>query len=260
MNQQREVIYTRRRHALLGERLRDDFMDFLRDVAARIAAKYHEEGDVEGLRNEVRSRLLVDLNLTADRFQTLGEQGLADEIVTRAEEFYRRKEEQLGPELMRNLEKIVMLQVIDSKWREHLREMDDLKEGIHLRGYGQKDPLVEYKSEAFKMFMELMEQIADEALSMVFKLFPERVEQMPAQRPRRAFRREEMVLTHESAQGAGLQTNREPVPAGASDRRAAAGGGPPGRPQRPIRVAEKIGRNDPCPCGSGKKYKNCHGA
>ena len=258
MNQQREVIYLRRRHALLGERLRDDIMDMLRDVAAGVADRYHEEGDVEGLKNEVRSKLLVDLNLTPERFQSLGEQGLRDEIVREAEEFYRRKEEKVGPEMMRTLEKMVMMQVIDSKWRDHLREMDDLKEGIHLRGYGQKDPLVEYKTESFKMFMELMEMIADESLSMVFRVFPERVEQLPVQRPRRPARREDMVLTHDSAQGAGFMVNKEAVPAAAGERRTQQA--ETGRKPQPIRVGQKVGRNDPCPCGSGKKYKNCHGA
>ena len=258
MNQQREVIYMRRRHALLGDRLRDDIMDMLRDVAAGIAQQFHEEGDIEGLKNEVRSKLLVDLDLTPERFQSLGEQGLADEIVRAAEEFYRRKEEKVGPEMMRTLEKMIMLQVIDSKWRDHLREMDDLKEGIHLRGYGQKDPLIEYKTEAFKMFMELMELIANESLSMVYRVFPERVEELPLQRARRPARREDMVLSHESAQGAGFMTNKEAVPAAAGERRPQQA--ETGRKPQPIRVGTKVGRNDPCPCGSGKKYKNCHGA
>lgn len=258
MNQQRTVIYARRRHALLGEHLRDDILDMVRDVAARLSARYYPEGDLEGLKNEVRTRFLTELTLTPAQFQSLGESGVADEIVRVAEEFYRRKEEQLGRELMSALEKMAVLQVIDAKWRDHLREMDDLKEGIHLRGYGQKDPLVEYKTEAFKMFMELMDQIADEVVNVVFKFFPERTEQVPVHRGRRPVRREDMVLTHESALGVGFQANKEPVPAAAAGQHAQAGA----RPQKimPIRVGEKVGRNDPCPCGSGKKYKNCHGA
>ena len=257
MNQQREVIYSRRRHALLGERLRDDIMDMVRETAAEISQQFHPEGDLEGLKNEVRSRFLADLQMAPDKFQSLGEQGVADEIVKAAEDFYRRKEEKLSPELMSTLEKMAMLQVIDAKWRDHLREMDDLKEGIHLRGYGQKDPLVEYKGEAFKMFMELMGLISNEALNIVFKYFPERIEQVPAQRTRRPLRREDMVMTHESATGAGLVANKEPVPGGGNGQPMHAGGRPP--KIQPIRVGEKVGRNDPCPCGSGKKYKNCHG-
>ncbi len=258
MNQQRTVIYSRRRHALLGERLRDDIFDMLRDIASRITSTFYGDGHLEGLKNEVRTRFLTELELIPERFQSLGESGVADETVKAAEEFYKRKEEKIGRELMAALERMAVLQVIDNKWRDHLREMDDLKEGIHLRGYGQKDPLVEYKTEAFKMFMELMELIADEVLNIVFKFFPERPEQVPVQRGRRPFRREDMVLTHESALGVGFRANREPVPAAAGPQHAQTGA----RPQKvmPIRVAEKVGRNDPCPCGSGKKYKNCHGA
>ncbi|HWP81063.1 MAG TPA: preprotein translocase subunit SecA [Bacteroidota bacterium] len=259
MNQQREVIYSRRRHALLGERLRDDIFDMVRDVATKLSQQFYPEGDLEGLKNEVRTRFLVELNLTPEEFQSLGEDGVADAIVKASEEFYKRKEENIGADMMATLERMATLQVIDTKWRDHLREMDDLKEGIHLRGYGQKDPLVEYKTEAFKMFMELMDQIADETLGMVFKLFPERPEQMPVQRGRRSLRREDMVLTHESALGTGFSVPREPVPASAGPQYA------PNAPRQqqklqPIRVGEKVGRNDPCPCGSGKKYKNCHGA
>jgi len=259
MNQQREVIYSRRRHALVGERLRDDIFDMLHAVVEKLVAAYYPEGDLEGLRNEVRSRFLVDLPLTPDEFQRLGEKGMVDDIAHRAEEFYIRKEEQIGRELMATLEKMAMLQVIDSKWRDHLREMDDLKEGIHLRGYGQRDPLVEYKTESFRMFMDLMDLISDEVLSMVFKLYPERPEQMPIPRVRRPARREELVMTHESALGAGFSANREPVPGAGRETEARPSGAPPAKPQ-PIRVGQKIGRNDPCPCGSGKKYKNCHGA
>ncbi|MBI4418136.1 MAG: preprotein translocase subunit SecA, partial [Ignavibacteriales bacterium] len=250
MNQQREVIYSRRRHALIGERLKDDIFDMVRDVAVRLAEQFYPEGDREGLQNEVRTRFLVDLNLAPDKFQSLGEQGVADEIAKAAEDFYRRKEEKIGRDLMVRLEKMAMLQVIDSKWRDHLREMDDLKEGIHLRGYGQKDPLVEYKTEAFKMFMNLMELVSDEVLNIVFKFFPERVDQIPAQRARRPLRREDLVMTHDSALGAGFVANREPVAAGGDGQSVQAGA----RPQKiqPVRVGEKIGRNDPCPCGSGK--------
>lgn len=257
MNQQREVIYARRRHALLGEHLRDDIFDMLRDAVDKLVQAYYPEGDIEGLQNEIRARFLTDLNLTLQQFQTLGETGVADEIIKATENFYRRKEEQIGAEFMTMLEKMAMLQVIDNKWRDHLREMDDLKEGIHLRGYGQKDPLIEYKGEAFKMFMELMELISTDVLNMVFKLYPERPEQMPMQRGRRQTRHEDMVLTHDSAIGAGFAANKEPITSRDGQQRAQQPSG--GQKVQQIRVGPKIGRNDPCPCGSGKKYKNCHG-
>jgi preprotein translocase subunit SecA len=258
MNQQREVIYARRRHALLGDHLRDDIYDMMREAADRITETYYSEGDIEGLRNEVRTRFLTDLSITPEQFQILGENGIAEEILKAGQEFYQRKGENLGPATMGELEKMVMLQVIDTKWRDHLREMDDLKEGIHLRGYGQKDPLVEYKGEAFKMFMELMDLIASEVLNLVFKLYPEKPEQLPIQRSRRPMRREEMVLTHDSALGAGFASNKEPVHS--NDERQRPSNVQTGQRVQQIRVAPKVGRNEPCPCGSGKKYKNCHGA
>ena len=259
MNQQREVIYSRRRHALLGEHLRDDIFDMVRDVSDSLGKEFFASGDLEGLKTEVRARYLADLELTPEVFQSLGEDGVADAATKAAEEFYRRKEDKIGRELMARLERMAMLQVIDTKWRDHLREMDDLKEGIHLRGYGQKDPLIEYKTEAFKMFMVLMEQIADEVINIVFKFFPERPEQIQVQRPRRPLRAQDMVLTKESSTGAGFQANRDPIAAGSSEQHAQAPRAPHQK-QQPIRVEEKVGRNDPCPCGSGKKYKNCHGA
>jgi preprotein translocase subunit SecA len=205
----------------------------------------------------VRAKFIADLQVTPDEFQRAGEDGMTEVVVKAAEDFYRRKEEKIGRDMMGMLERMAMLQVIDNKWRDHLREMDDLKEGIHLRGYGQKDPLVEYKTEAFKMFMELMELITDEVVSIVFKFFPETPEQLPAQRTRRPVRNQDMVLTHESAMGAGFEGNREAIPAGGSEQAQSAR--PPEKP-RPVHVEQKVGRNDPCPCGSGKKYKNCHGA
>jgi preprotein translocase subunit SecA len=256
MNQQREVIYSRRRHALLGERLRDDILEMVQGMAENIAESYTTAGDVEGMKDEVRAKFLVDLQLSAQEFQSLGAPGLTNLIFKSATEFYARKEELLGEEMMARLEKMAMLQIIDSKWRDHLREMDDLKEGIHLRGYGQKDPLVEYKGEAFKMFMELMDLISEEVVGMVFKLYPERPEQLPTHRVRRPLN---LQLSHDSASGAGFVGNREPVPGDSGAQAMPRGQQAPATRVHTVRVAEKVGRNDPCPCGSGKKYKNCHG-
>jgi preprotein translocase subunit SecA len=177
---------------------------------------------------------------------------VGQEIVKAATEFYRRKEERLGSEMMARIEKMVVLQVIDDKWKDHLREMDDLKEGIHLRAYGQKDPLVEYKTEAFRMFMELLDQINGEIVTTVFRLFPAPAQEMPAMRVSQ--RPQQMRLTHDASAGMGFQGNREAVPGGAEPNPAARAGKP-----QPVQIGEKIGRNDPCPCGSGKKYKQCHG-
>ncbi len=253
MNQQREVIYTRRRKALVSDRIKDDIMDLLDEFAQGLVERHYDEGDLEGLQNELRAQLLVDLQITPERWQGIGPDGVKAEIFEAATEFYKRKEEKLGSELMAQIEKMVVLQIIDEKWKEHLREMDDLKEGIHLRAYGQKDPLVEYKTEAFRMFMELLEMINTESVTMVFKLFPAPTQEMPVRGPRQP---QQMRASHDSTLGLGYQANREPV--------AGAAGVPAGQPQRagkpqPVKVAEKVGRNSPCPCGSGKKYKHCHG-
>jgi preprotein translocase subunit SecA len=149
---------------------------------------------------------------------------------------------------------MVVLQVIDEKWKDHLREMDDLKEGIHLRAYGQKDPLVEYKTEAFGMFMELLDQINTEIVATVYKLFPAPAQQLPIRGPQRP--PQQVRLSHDSALGMGFQGNHEPVPGAAAGKEQSPAKA--GKPQ-PVHVGEKIGRNDPCPCGSGKKYKQCHG-
>ena len=251
MNQQREVIYVRRRNALLGERLKDEVLDLVDTFAAKAVERHYEEADIAGLQEELRTQLLLDMNFTPEEFHAKGPDGLKAAINAAAADFYKRKEERLGTEIMGRIEKMVVLQVIDEKWKDHLREMDDLKEGIHLRAYGQKDPLVEYKTEGFRMFMELIDLIDTEIVTTVFRLFPAQAQELPIrgpQRPPQAVR-----TTHDSAAGMGFQANREPVPG-------AAGGDPArGEKPQPVRVAEKVGRNDPCPCGSGKKYKQCHG-
>jgi preprotein translocase subunit SecA len=255
MNQQREVIYAKRRHALLGERLKDDIFSMLTDFVDDLVEKSYDAGDLAGLKEELRVNLLIDFTITPEQFQTLGKDGVRNEAIKIASEFYKRKEEKISPEIMGALERMAMLQVIDIRWKEHLREMDDLKEGIHLRAYGQKDPILEYKGEAFSMFMEMIGMINREALNLVFKLFPETTEQMPIQRARRPFRREQLTMTHDAATGLGFEANREPVEG--SD--GARGAQPPAPRVQQLHATEKVGRNDPCPCGSGKKYKNCHG-
>jgi preprotein translocase subunit SecA len=255
MNQQREVIYSRRRKALTSERIKDDIFDLVEEFAQKLIDKYYADGEIAAIQEELRTQLLVDFDITPERYQEIGADGVKQEIIRAAREFYHRKEERLGLEMMATIEKMVALQVIDEKWKDHLREMDDLKEGIHLRAYGQKDPLVEYKTEGFRMFMELLDGMNAEIATNVFKLYPATTQMAPMrtmQRPAPS-----MNLRHDSSLGMGYQANREPV-AGAAG--AAGPDQPPkaGKPQ-PVRVGEKTGRNDPCPCGSGKKYKHCHG-
>jgi preprotein translocase subunit SecA len=254
MNQQREVIYSKRRHALLGEQLDDEISRMLEDYADDVVERHFEPGTLDEMKDELRTNLLIDLQMTPTEFQTLGMNGVKEKVIATAKEFLRRKRESIGNEAMNFIQKVSMLQIIDMRWKEHLREMDDLKEGIYLRAYGQKDPILEYKSEAYKMFVELLGLLNREALNMVFKLFPENQQQLEAQQQRRGFNRDRMTLTHSASTGMGMQGTIE----------GEGGEGKPQQQQQAPRVqqiisGDKVGRNDPCPCGSGKKYKNCHG-
>ncbi len=249
MNQQREVVYDRRRHALVGERLKDDIFDMATELVGEIVDSYYDEGDIAGLVDELRRTFLVDISFSPDEFRRLGKDGVTDRVVKAAIDFYNRKEQDLGTEIMSRLERMATLQVIDEKWKEHLREMDDLKEGINLRAYGQKDPVVEYKREAFDMFVNMLKIINREVLQIVYRAFPAVAEEVPQRHGARMPKREQLQLHHDSAVGLGMQENRGPAAQGAESQ----------IKRKPVRVTEKVGRNDPCPCGSGKKYKNCHG-
>jgi preprotein translocase subunit SecA len=170
---------------------------------------------------------------------------------------------------MSNLEKIAILQTIDEKWREHLRVMDDLKEGIHLRAYGQKDPLLEYKGEAFKLFMELVHDINKESVSLAFKYFPRiaqrSVRSQGSQRKQPPTDAENLPRLRRSnvTNNSSLQYQKSSeIPAYLTGRQGSQEGQPDSEVAaiKTFKKTEKtVGRNEPCPCGSGKKYKNCHG-
>ncbi len=253
MNQQREVIYDRRRQALEGERLKDEIIDMSKTFVEKMVAKYYDETDIDGLIDEVRRTFLVIMEITPEQFQQLGDKGLVDEIMKSVEETYKRKEEKYGIELIAQVERFAMLTVIDDKWKEHLREMDDLKEGINFRAYGQKDPLIEYKKDGFELFIRMLEDISKDVISFVFK-FTTREEQITQQR-HRAIPTQHMQTIKASAEGAGLRVN--PESAESVDKQSQQPGD--NTKKIPVKVGPKVGRNDPCPCGSGKKYKNCHG-
>ncbi len=244
MNQQREIIYTRRNRALQGDRLKNEIMEFLHEAVDEIVKRYFEDVNAEKIKEEVLQHFLVELKLEPEEFETLGDHGVTERIITTVKDFYSHKEEMLGAELLARIERYSVLSVIDNRWKEHLREMDDLKEGIGLRAYGQKDPLLEYKSEAFNLFVELLNQIRNEIVSFCFKFFPQAPEELQG---RRRPTRGRIIETKQNTEGIGLTgSGGEGQPAQAGK-------------MQPIRVEERVGRNDPCPCGSGKKYKNCHG-
>lgn len=246
MNQQREVIYTRRQRALEGDRLKGEIFDMLDEFITDLVGKYYDDVMVDALKEDLLLHLLVDVNITPEEFEELGQDGLKDKILNAAKDFYNKKEEMISSDLMARLERYSVLSVIDHKWKEHLREMDDLKEGIGLRAYGQKDPLIEYKGEAFKLFVSLLEQIRNEVVSFAFKFFPQAPDEIQTKRRQPAKR---ILVSKQDTTNIGLSGHRSPED---------------GEPQQagklqPVQVEDKVGRNDPCPCGSGKKYKNCHG-
>jgi preprotein translocase subunit SecA len=189
MNQQREVIYNRRKAALRGERLRGELFEFVEDMAIDWAEEYKPENRYEELMNEVRSNLLCEPEIKEEEFDAINKDEIVTKIIEAAKKFYDRKEEMTGSEFMAKLERVAVLQTIDDKWREHLRVMDDLKEGIHLRSYGQKDPLLEYKGEAYGLFVELVKDINKTAVQFAFKYFPQVVEERRTGKGRRPVRR-----------------------------------------------------------------------
>ncbi|MEP7146044.1 MAG: SEC-C metal-binding domain-containing protein, partial [bacterium] len=249
MNQQREVIYAKRRQALMGERLKDEIFDMVDKAVENMVKKYHDEGNIDGLIDEVQRTFLVRLQISPEEFQKLGENGLRDLIFNETKIFYDRKEERYGPDLMGQIERFAILNIIDEKWKEHLREMDDLKEGINFRAYGQKDPLLEYKTDGFKLFVEMLDTLSTGIINFIFKFTAQTPEEAKNVRTPVQANQSRLRTYHQSSEGMGY--------IGGSDDSAA--GEDPNAKNQPVKVAEKIGRNDPCFCGSGKKYKNCHG-
>jgi len=244
MNQQREVIYSRRKQALEGERLKAEIFEYLEEYITSVVDSSYDDADIDKIHDDILQHLLVDFRIEPEAFEKLGKDGLVEKLVEVSKDFYKRKEEMIGSELMARLERYAVLSVIDEKWKDHLREMDDLKEGIGLRAYGQKDPLLEYKGEAYGMFVQLLEHIRNNVVSFCFKFWPQEPAEIQGRRPAPAQR---MQTIKDTTDNLGLKTPSLEDQAG-----------PRGK-QQPVRVEEKVGRNDPCPCGSGKKYKNCHG-
>ena len=257
MTKQREVVYTRRRRALEGENLQEDILemieDFIMDTVERHTAggEYGDGWDWEGMREELLRTMLLPLPVSEEDSEAIKAEDLTEKLITAAKGAYERKRDVLGEELMAQLERFATLKTIDERWKEHLYEMDQLKEGIGLRAYGQKDPLIEYKQEGFRTFTEMLARINEEVLEVVFKAQIQ-TEQPDAWRAARRREPAEMATVHEDAIGMGF--------AGQPEQAQEEGPGPPRVGKRqPIRVEKKVGRNEPCPCGSGKKYKHCHG-
>ena len=241
MNKQREVIYLHRRAVLVGEDLSGEVQEMITEVTDSMLDvycpenEYPEEWDVGGLVEAVHAQFALNLadidGMAPDHLKDLGREALREELRKHVQEAYQRKKQELGADLLRYLEKMVLLQVIDQHWKDHLLGMDHLRDGIGLRGYGQKDPLIEYKREGFDMFAGMMERIKGDALDRLFHVQAVR----------------------------GEAPTPPPPPVMAPPRLTLNRGDEPVAAKTVHREQDKVGRNDACPCGSGKKFKKCHG-
>ncbi|MFA7573039.1 MAG: preprotein translocase subunit SecA [Lutispora sp.] len=229
MNKQREVIYAQRRQVLMGEDIKDSIMDMLDDVVSdavnnyTVGSQYPEEWDMEGLLEYLQAAFLPKRALKLEDISGLIKEELKEVLMDKALKLYEAKEAEVGSENMRELERVILLKVVDSKWMDHLDAMDQLREGINLRAFGQQDPVQAYQIEGYDMFLELIKSIKEETIKYIYNVNVNRI-------PQREQVAEEVATNQEKSGG-----------------------------NKPIVKEDKIGRNDPCPCGSGKKYKKCCG-
>jgi preprotein translocase subunit SecA len=242
MNQQREVIYSQRRDVLTGEDMKDAMMEVIEEQAESLVDFYAgekthpEDWDLKGLRDAVYQQFSFRWKVPSKEEDGLNRERLKEWLLQGVEEVYRKKEEEFGEAMLRYLEKVIMLQSIDHHWKDHLLAIDQLKEGIGLRGYGQKDPRIEYQKEAYQMFLEMMDRIKKDTVE---KLFAIQIAKKEEVKDLQAERKQTFVLSRgETAQQGGGETED-------------------GKGVTVRREGKKVGRNDPCPCGSGKKYKKC---
>jgi preprotein translocase subunit SecA len=293
MNSQREVIYSKRRHALNGERITLDISNMLYDVIEKIAGEYHNASDLDGYNLELIRTMSIESPVDNSEFIKISSEEVTDKTYHLAQEAYKRKSDFMAQhsypvikdvyehqgsvyenivvpitdgtkvynvvtnllksyetkcrEVVRSFEKAAILISIDDAWKEHLRELDELKQSVQNATYEQKDPLLIYKFESFELFKTMVEKINREIISLLMKgriPIRESSEVQRAQAPRR------MDLSN-------LQTKHDEYGGGGGS----AGHSEGNREQKvqPVRVEKKVGRNEPCPCGSGKKFKNCHG-
>jgi len=261
MNKQREVIYSLRRSILEGENLRDVILDAVLMASDDVVDSHYSlaqnEETITHLATDVQSKFTVNIDAFKEQWSTLNGQQIKEELEGVLVRAYEIKEAQVTPEIMRRMERMILLHVIDTKWKEHLYSMDQVKDGISLRALGQRDPLVEYKKEGFSMFKAMYSSINHEVAAMIFRL-----EAMPQDlRPRSVFSAIPQQAVHQEFQAGlrpvgpeGIAKHISPAQAVLEETRA------PQQPVAAVRTGEKVGRNDPCPCGSGKKYKKCCGA
>jgi len=238
MNQQREVIYAQRRKVLKGEDLRESIMYMIKEIIKSEMNQYAneklypEEWTLDGLIEDAEGIYAPKGSLKKEELEAMSRDELGEALVKIAEDNYAAREAEFTPGVMRELEKVIMLRVVDNKWMEHLDHMDMLRQGINLRAYGQRNPLVEYKIEGYNMFEEMIHQIQTDIVKLMYRVSVVTEERRQV---------EDRLATAQASHGGDVEdAEAKPVK------------------KAPVR-AEHIGRNDPCPCGSGKKYKNCCG-
>jgi preprotein translocase subunit SecA len=240
MNKQREAVYGLRKQLLEGEDQKDYMMGIADDIMLGFVSehadenKHPDEWDLNALHTAVLGQFGFDFRAEGIDPGKMGSKELGEALVAKAHEKYDKKETAIGAAPMRYHERMLMLQIVDSHWKDHLLAMDHLKEGIGLRGYGQRDPLVEYKKESYELFEDLMNRIEEDTLRFLFLLQPVE-EQKQAEQIEKKRKRAEFLMSQQSSNGGN------------------------GTPHQVKRDSSKVGRNDPCPCGSGKKFKKCHG-
>ncbi len=247
MNQQREVIYSYRRKVLKGLNLKVEILEMINDVIANKVQEFigeiqfEETWPIEDIYKWIENELHIKLREPDISQKIHNQTDLVDYIFKQLKVAYNEKEKGFEKE-QRNLERYALLKVVDSEWKDHLYQMDRLKEGIGLRAYGQKDPLIEYKRESFELFMNLVDIIKENVIKNVFTLYPAIYYQVKSEQ-------EDVSLSH---------TERSAFDHKAAQQQTQANAKPSAEKPEPVTV-EKVGRNDPCPCGSGKKYKYCCG-
>jgi preprotein translocase subunit SecA len=283
MNKQREAVYGLRRRLLEGTDQKDLILeDYVSAILGGLLEEYcpakahAADWNIKGLKDAVFTRFGVDFLADAVKADELNRQELGDAIFEKLKERYDAKEKLIGPEAMRHHERMIMLSVIDQQWKDHLLSMDHLKEGIGLRGYGQHDPLVEYKKESFDMFEAMMQRFQEDTVRYLYLMQilerppdaggpppsapvgqgPESGTPAPQSGDGNGRRPPRLVSTSaDELEEAFMRRKRREL-----EQARMAGAGDTQPVQQVVRGQEKVGRNDPCPCGSGKKYKKCHGA
>jgi preprotein translocase subunit SecA len=242
MNQQREVIYSQRREVLAGEDLKDTVMEMVEEQAEGLVDFYADEKghpedwDLKALQDAVYNQFSFKWSLPSVEGDGIRRDQLEEMIVQNAKDIYQKKEEEFGSPTLRYLEKVIMLQSIDHHWKDHLLSVDQLREGIGLRGYGQKDPRIEYQKEAYQMFLDMLDRIKKDTVE---KLFAIQIAKEKEVKEMKMERKQTFVMSRgEAVQGGSAKTED-------------------GKGVTVRREGKKVGRNDPCPCGSGKKYKRC---